>query len=118
MNAQEAIMSFSQGEKIKAGLIWTSQILQLLDGSVGGERSAGVKTAGALVGMIHHEIMLAQSRASDSAWAEMMKDLEKARVMIDSGIPSEAVTHLTRALSKSTDVAGRAMAFLKDEGLL
>jgi hypothetical protein len=38
--------------------------------------------------------------------------------MIDSGVPFEAVAHLTRALSRSTDVAGRAMATLKHEELL
>lgn len=118
MNAPEAIMGFSQAEKIKSGLIWTSQVLQLIDGWTGGERTAGVKTAGALVGMVNHEIMLVRNMSDDPAWKEIQKDLDKAGVMIDSGIPAEAITHLTRALSKSTDVAGRAMTYLKDEGLL
>ncbi|OPX41085.1 MAG: hypothetical protein DRG82_13425 [Deltaproteobacteria bacterium] len=118
MDTREAIMGFSQGEKIKAGLIWASQIIQLMDNFGEGEKRAGSKTAGALVGMIGNEIMLAHNMGKDPAWEEMQRDLERARVMIDSGIPSEAVTHLTRALSRSTDVAGRAMASLKEEGLL
>ncbi|MBW2094848.1 MAG: hypothetical protein JRI80_08160 [Deltaproteobacteria bacterium] len=118
MDTREAIMGFSQGEKIKAGLIWASQVIQLMDGVAGGERAAGSKTAGALVGMISHEVMLARNMWDDPVWEEMQKDLDRARVMIDSGIPSEAITHLTRALSRSTDVAGRAMTSLKDEGLL
>jgi len=118
MDTREAIMGFSQGEKIKAGLIWASQVIQLMEGLADGEKSAGAKTAGALVDMISNEIMLARNMGGDPAWGEMQKDLDRARVMIDSGIPSEAVTHLTRALSRSTDVAGRAMTFLKDEGLL
>jgi len=118
MNTREAIMGFSQGEKIKAGLIWASQVIHLLDGLPDGEKRFGSRAAGALVGMIGHEIMLARNMCSDPAWEEMKKDLDRAKVMIDSGIPSEAVTHLTRALSRSTDVAGRAMTSLKDEGLI
>jgi len=118
MDSQEAIMGFSQSEKIKSGLIWASQTLQLLDGLSGGERVGGAKTAGALVGMISHEIMLMQNISGDSAWEEMQKDLENAGVMIDSGVPGEAIVHLTRALSKSTSVANRSMTYLKDEGLL
>lgn len=111
-------MGFSQGEKIKAGLIWVSQVIQLTDGLPEGEKKAGSRAVGALVGMISHEIMLARNMWGDRAWAEMQKDLDRARVMIDSGIPSEALTHLTRALSRSTDVAGRAMTSLKDKRLL
>lgn len=111
-------MGFSQSEKIKAGLIWASQIIRLMDGLGEGETRTGSKVAGALVGMITNEIMLARKMVSNSSWEEMQKDLERARVMIDSGVPSEAVTHLTRALSRSTDVAGRAMTSLKHQGLL
>lgn len=118
MDTREAIMGLSQGEKIKAGLIWASQVIQLMEGLAEGERSTGSKTARALVGMISHEVMLARNMWDDPAWGEMQKDLDRAGVMIDSGIPSEAITYLTRALSRSTDVAGRAMTFLKDEGLL
>jgi hypothetical protein len=118
MNTREAIMGFSQGEKVKAGLIWASQIIQLIDGLPDGEKRASAKMAGVLVGMINKEIMLARNTAADPAWDEMEKDVERARVMIDSGVPFEAVAHLTRALSRSTDVAGRAMARLKHEELL
>lgn len=118
MNSQEAIMGFSQGEKIKSGVIWTSQVLQLMDGLAGQEKTAWARTAGALVGMISHEVMVAQNVSGDPAWEETQKDLDKARVMIDSGVPAEAITHLTRALSRSTQVASRAMTFLKDQGLL
>ena len=33
MNAKEAIMAFSQSEKIKSGIIWTSQMLELIRGN-------------------------------------------------------------------------------------
>ena len=118
MEDKNAVLAFSQSEKIKAGLIWTSQVLQILDGLPDGEKRVGARTAGALVGMIQHEIMLVQNLSGESAWGEIRSHLERARVMIDSGVPGEAINHLTQALSKTTSLAGSAMKVLKDQGLI
>ncbi len=111
-------MGFSQSEKIKAGLIWASQILQVLEGLPEAEKRGGAKTAGALVGMIHNEIQLVQNLSGDTAWGEIRSHVDRARVMIDSGVPAEAIMHLTQALSKTTSMAGSCMTCLKDEGLI
>lgn len=118
MKPQTAIIVFSQSEKIKSGLIWASQIVQLLDGFAGAEKMGAVKTARALMEMISHEVVLVQNVSRDPEWPEIRKDLDTAGVMVDSGVPMEAVHHLTQALSKSTSVANRSMTFLKDTGFL
>ncbi len=118
MEKRNAVVAFSQSEKIKAGLIWASQILQVLDGLPEPEKRGGAKTAGILVGMIDNEILLVQSLSGDSAWEEIRSCVGRARVMIDSGVPTEAVIHLTQALSRTTSVAGNSMKWLKDAGLI
>ncbi|MFZ0449443.1 MAG: hypothetical protein WAL98_09375 [Desulfatiglandaceae bacterium] len=118
MKNRNAVVGFSQSEKIKAGLIWASQILQVLEGLPEAEKRGGAKTAGALVGMIHNEIQLVQNLSGDTAWGEIRSHVDRARVMIDSGVPAEAIMHLTQALSKTTSMAGSCMTCLKDEGLI
>jgi hypothetical protein len=118
MEKRNAVVAFSQSEKIKAGLIWASQILQVLDGLPEAEKRGSAKAAGALVGMIHHEILLVQNLSGDTTWGEVRSHVDRARVMIDSGVPTEAISHLTQALSRTTSMAGSAMKYLKDAGLI
>jgi hypothetical protein len=113
-----AIMAFSQSEKIKAGLIWVSQSLQLLNGLQEPERSGAEKVSQAMVGMLAHEIQLGRNMTGDASWEAVSKHLERARVMIDSGVGAEAVVNLTQALSQVTTIGHRSMSMLKEEGLL
>ena len=59
METNEAIMAFSQSEKIKAGLIWVTQTLNLLEGLPGGEKAGGEKVINAVLNMVGNEIKLA-----------------------------------------------------------
>ncbi|MFP3928537.1 MAG: hypothetical protein ACLFUP_06495 [Desulfobacteraceae bacterium] len=118
MDSREAITSFSQGEKIKAGLIWASQALELIQGLGGMERAGGHHVTRGLLGMIGHEVQLVRSVTGDEAWDELFPLLERAVVMIDSGVPQESLRHLSTALSKTTSVLQRSMTFLRDENLL
>jgi len=43
MNTREAIMAFSQSEKVKSGIIWVSQALELLRGLPTPEKPWGGK---------------------------------------------------------------------------
>jgi hypothetical protein len=118
LKTKDAIMAFSQSEKIKSGLIWISQVLGLIAGLPASEKQGAEKTVRALLDMLFHEIRLAGSLTHDGSWKDIEKNLDQAVVMINSGVAGESVVHITQALSQVTSIGHRSMSFLKDEGLL
>ncbi len=118
METQKAIIAFSQSEKIKSGLIWVSQAIQMLNGLQEPEKRGAEKTTKAIIEMIVHEIQLGKNVTGDVTWDEVLRYIDKALVMINSGVAAEAVVHLTQALSQVTSIGHRSMTFLKGEGLL
>ena len=118
MDIDQAILSFAQSEKIKAGLIWSSQALDLLQGLSGAEKSAAEKVVGALLNMIVHEIELAKNVVENEAWDEMTKAVDRALVMIRSGVGPESTIHLSQALSRATTIGHQSMSMLKEKGLI
>ncbi len=118
METQKAIIAFSQSEKIKSGLIWVSQAIQMLNGLQEPEKRGAEKTTKAIIEMIVHEIQLGKNVTGDVSWDEVLRYIDKALVMINSGVAAEAVVHLTQALSQVTSIGHRSMTFLKGEGLL
>jgi hypothetical protein len=118
MNEKEAIMGLSQSEKIKAGLIWVSQVLELVRGLPPSESRGAERVIKALLGMIGHEVRLARKIAPDGAWEAVEASLGQAEVMVNSGVGPESVTHITQAVSQTTGIGQRAMSLLKDKGLL
>ena len=66
MNTKEAIMAFSQSEKIKSGLIWLSHALEI-QGSLPSQETQGAeKIVNAFAGMVFQEVQLAKAVAGDS----------------------------------------------------
>jgi len=118
MKTNEAITAFSQSEKIKAGIIWVSQILELLEGLPGEQRKGGERVARMLLGMVAQEMALAKALTGSDHWQEGESHVEKAVVMIESGVAEEALLHLSKALSKVTNIAQESMSLLKESGLL
>ena len=118
MTVQEAVMAFSQSEKIKSGLIWISQALAMLEGIGEPEKQGGEKIIKAIINMVLQEVALAKRVAGDASWEDIEKSVDQAVVMINSGVGSESVFHLTRALSQVTSIGHRSMSFLKEERLL
>jgi hypothetical protein len=118
MEIDEAIMAFSQSEKIKAGIIWTNQLLEIVQGQPESERVGGVTLVNALLNMVAREIALARNLVPQGQWAEGEAPLERALTMINSGVPQEAPVHLGQALSKITNIGQRSMSLLKQEKLL
>jgi hypothetical protein len=118
MSIQKAIMAFSQSEKIKSGLIWVSQALELLRGLPVSETQGAERMIKAIINMVFQEIQLAKNVASDEAWEEVEKPVDQAMVMINSGVGPESVFHLTQALSQVTNIGQRSMSSLKERGLL
>jgi hypothetical protein len=118
MKTNEAIMAFCQSEKIKAGLIWTAQTAGSLAGLPGEQRKGAERTIQALLNMVSHEIHLAKTLARHEAWTEVEPHIEKALIMISSGVGHEAGVHLSKALSKITNIALQSMSLLKERDLL
>jgi hypothetical protein len=118
MTSQEAIMAFSQSEKIKAGLIWVSQSLEMLRYFSEPERKGGEKVIRTILGMVLHDLELAKKVAQDAGWEKAEAAMEQAIVMMDSGVAPDAVSHLTKALSQVTGIGQRSMTSLLEEGLL
>jgi hypothetical protein len=118
MEVKEAIMAFSQSEKIKAGLIWVSQTLEFLKGLPEGEKKGAEKVSHTLLHMIGHEVSLAKAVAGNNEWDEIEAFIDRAIIMVNSGVGEEATIHLTKALSKTTTIGHRAMSLLKEKNLL
>jgi hypothetical protein len=118
MEINEAIMAFAQSEKIKAGLIWISQTLELLRGLPEGEKKGGEKMIHALLGMVGHELSLAKAVVGHEQWHEIESYIEKAVIMVNSGVGQEGTIHLSKALSKVTNIGQQSMSLLKEESLL
>ena len=117
MNVQEAVMAFSQSEKIKSGIIWVSHVLCSLEGVAERDARGAAQAMEAILGMLTHEIRCAEGIAGPGRWLEAEKHIDKALVMISSGVAPESVPHLTAALSLVTDVGQRAMTVLREQGL-
>ena len=118
MEIDKAVLAFSQSEKIKAGIIWATQVINALQGLVSIEQKGAEKIVENLIRMISMEASLARSMTNDEQWDKMEPHMEKAILMINSGVSQEAMIHLSKALSNVTTIGQRAMTILKENGLL
>jgi len=118
MKSNEAIMAFSQSDKIKTGLIMIAGSLDLLKNLPEEEKRGASRVIAMDLSMLGHEVGLAKVVTGHEEWNEVERYLNKALVMLDSGIGEEAMIHLSRALSKVTNIAQQSMSFLKENRLL
>ena len=118
MQTREAIISFSQSEKVKSGLIWCSQCLQLALNLPPEGQQGAMQVVRSLLAMIVNESQLARQASKDKIWLEVGKSLNTARVMLDSKVEEEATYHLTQALSQVNRIGQQAMTELLNQGLL
>ncbi len=118
MHTREAIISFSQSEKIKAGIIWLSQALELLTGLPEKNRKNAEKVAHVFLSSMLRDVHLSARLSGDDTWREAEKNIDLALVMLDSGVARESSYHITRALGSVTAIGQRAMSYLKSQGLL
>ena len=118
MNVKQAIIAFSQSEKLKSGLIWANQIIEVYLSLPESEKPGAERVLKTLISMIASEVHIAKKTAPHSIWQDAEKDIDTAMVMLNSGVANESGYHLTRALSKVTTIGQQSMTFLADEGLL
>lgn len=118
METDKVILTFSQSEKIKEGLLWASQLVNVLQGLPEPEQKGGEKILVALMNMIGQEIRLAMAISGDPGWEGIEPYIDKAVLMINSGVSREATIHLSKALSKVTNMGQQSMSVLKEENLL
>lgn len=118
MKESEAILAFSQSEKIKSGIIWVSQMVEMQQGLEEKYRPGTDNLLEAMVGMIGHEVHITGNVTEDFRWQEAEKSINMALVMIRSKVSQESTFHLTNALAQITGLGNQAMNFLKEKGLL
>jgi hypothetical protein len=118
MQTDKAIISFSQSEKVKAGILWVSSALSIIEALPDNEKKGAEKIITVMINMIGQEIKLAGAVSGLQAWPEIEPHMDKAVTMLESGVGQEAITHLTKALSKVTSIAQQSMTALKENNLL
>ena len=114
---KQAVSAYTQSEKVKSGLIWTGQIADQVAAMDGPGRRQAVMLLRTLVQMVADESVLAARLSGDSCWHEIVRMINMALVMIDSGVPQETNFHLTRALTRVTRIGGRAAEVLRQNRL-
>ena len=112
------IISFSQSEKVKGGIIWVTQALNMLQSLDGSEQKGGEQVINVLIQMISQEAKFAKGVTGDDQWDEVDPYIEKAILMINSGVSNEATIHLSKALSHVTNIGQRSMTTLRKKGLI
>jgi hypothetical protein len=118
MQTDQAIKAFSQSEKLKAGLIWSTQIAEVYGALPEFEKPGAERILKTLIGMVASEIHIAKNAAPHEIWFEAEKDINTAMVMLNSGVAHDTGHHLTQALSKVTTIGQQSMSLLVDKGLL
>ncbi|UCD77057.1 MAG: hypothetical protein JSW26_16695 [Desulfobacterales bacterium] len=118
MQTKQAIKAFSQSEKLKTGLIWANQIIEVYAALPESEKPGAERLLKILLTMIGNEIHIAKNAAPHDIWPKAEKDIQTAQVMLHSGVAQESSYHLTQALSKVTTIGQQSMSLLVDKGLL
>ena len=114
ITTQHLAITYGQADKIKSGLIWVSQTLQISAAMPPVEQKGAETIVQHILGMVADEIHMIARIGQGALWQEAAADVDKALVMMRSGVPGEAVHHLTHAVSAVTSIAGRAMAMLQE----
>ncbi len=115
MNVREAVIAFSQSEKIKSGLIWVSNAVLSLQPE---DLPGGEKIITLFAEMTATEFLVARRMAPNDRWADAQRSMDTALVMLHSGAAQDAVFHLTKALTEVTSIAQQAMSFLREREIL
>ena len=81
MTVKEAVISFSQVEKIKSGIIWASHTVEMLRGLPPQDWQGAERIIKTIVDMIANEVHLAKKLLKDDSWGDVVKKMDTAIVM-------------------------------------
>jgi hypothetical protein len=115
MNAKIAIAAYAQSEKIKAGLIWLSALLESYCEHPGCNlpvQDTTVNVLQQLFELILGEVHLAMRLNPDKLWQDVDRHMHTALIMMVSGVAHDSAYHLTKALACVTTIGQRALTFL------
>jgi hypothetical protein len=117
MEKSDALWSYTQSEKIKAGMIWLNQCVENCGHYPEPQKIGAERLLRLLIGMIALEIQLIRKMTQNTAWTAAEKHLNQAIVMINSGVAQEVPFHVAKALSQVTSIGSQALDRLKKDGL-
>ncbi len=118
METKEAIMGFSQSEKIKTLILWINHNLEISPALPEAEKKGADRLIRTNVHMLSNEIQLGERVAAGFNWGDVKKHVEKAIVMMNSGVEQDTSHHLTQALTHVTTIGQRSMTLLREKGLI
>jgi hypothetical protein len=118
MQTKSEIITFSQSEKIKAGLIWASQAIEANMSIPEPDKRGSQRIIAALVSMIAGEVHVAMKVAPHARWEAVSQHIDTAAVMINSNVAHDATFHLSKALSEVTSIGHESMSLLTEKKLL
>jgi hypothetical protein len=118
MTEKEAILAFMMGERLKSGLIVATQLAMAIEGFLDHEKQGANRVFSVFLRSLYKDIGLAHKISPQAEWAEIRKELDSGLTMVESKVSHGAIENLSRAISQTTTVSSRAMAFLKEKGLL
>jgi hypothetical protein len=102
------ILTYTQSEKVKAGLIWLSQGMLQFQADCPTRPGAAERLALSILGMIRDEVQLGWRLSREEAWQRAETHLQRAAAMIHSGVAHDAPWHLTLAMRQVTAVGEAA----------
>lgn len=118
MQTRQAIIAFSQSEKVKSALIWCSTCAHLSQNMPEQQQQGAVRVLQSLVAMVANEVQLARQASGEPIWLEVDKILNTARIMIDSGVSGEAEYHFTQALTQVNRIGQKSLTYLMEQGMM
>ncbi len=105
---KDAVVALMLGEKLKTGTIWVQQLIPIGDSLKSEQQHLFRDILGRFLSMLEREVYLGQQMIPSQSWMEMKKSLDKAVVMLNSGLTNECQYHLTMLLSQVTNLCQRA----------
>ena len=119
MEVQQAVLAYSLSDKIKSAIISANSAFEILAGLSEMEKRGAEAIIRFQLATISHEVRIAENIAGESeSWHKASEYIDRAMLMMNSGVPQDSPFHLSKALSHVTDIALHAMTFLRERGMI
>ncbi|MFP3867819.1 MAG: hypothetical protein ACLFUU_06620 [Desulfobacteraceae bacterium] len=118
VNTREAILGFHFADRLKAGFILASQLLDLMINLSDSEAAGARQLYLAYLRHLDQEVSLCQSLIGDQELVRVRTVLSGLTGMVVDGQLQDIQSHLTWMITIMTTYAQRAMEFLQQQQLL